>query len=99
MICRISFEPFVLHCCLRLRCCRIFIELRVQYNEFQNNKVQALIANWTRNTDLFGKTISLNKGNQNITGKAIRLDTLGRLVILNDSGKEVAFNSGEVRIK
>ena len=77
----------------------LITQLDVQYNEFQNNKVQALIDNWARNTDLFGKTISLIKGNQSITGKAIRLDTRGRLVILNDSGKEVAFNSGEVRIK
>ena len=74
-------------------------QLDVQYQEFQNNKLQALLNNWARNTDLFGKTISLNKGNQIITGEAIRLDNHGRLVILNDSGKEVAFDSGEVRIE
>ena len=77
----------------------LITQLDFQYNEFQNNKVQALIDNWTRNTDLFGKTISLNKGNQTINGKAIRLDNHGRLVILNDSGKEVAFDSGEVGIR
>ena len=77
----------------------LITQLDFQYNEFQNNKVQALIDNWTRNTDLFGKTISLNKGNQTINGKAIRLDNRGRLVILNDSGKEVAFDSGEVGIE
>ena len=74
-------------------------QLDIQYNDFQNNKVQALIDNWTRNSDLFGKTISLNKGNQIINGKAIRLDNRGRLVIANDSGKEVAFDSGEVGIE
>ena len=77
----------------------LITQLDVQYNEFQNNKVQALIDNWTRNSDLFGKTISLNKGNQIINGKAIRLDNRGRLVIANDSGKEVAFDSGEVGIE
>ena len=77
----------------------LIAQLDLQYNEFQNNKVRALLDNWTRNTDLFGKSISLNKGNQLINGEAIRLDNHGRLVILNDSGKEVAFDSGEVKIE
>ena len=77
----------------------LITQLDLQYNKFQNNKVQAILNNWTRNTDLFGKTISLNKGNQIINGEAIRLDNHGRLVILNDSGKEVAFDSGEVGIR
>ena len=77
----------------------LITQLDLQYKKFQNNKVQAILNNWTRNTDLFGKTISLNKGNQIINGEAIRLDNHGRLVILNDSGKEVAFDSGEVGIR
>jgi BirA family biotin operon repressor/biotin-[acetyl-CoA-carboxylase] ligase len=77
----------------------LIVQLDIQYNKFKNNNVQALIDNWARNTDLFGKTVSLNKGNQITTGKAIRLDTSGRLVILTDSGKEVAFDSGEVKIE
>ena len=77
----------------------LIIQLDVQYNELQNNKVQVLVDEWTRNSDLLGKTISINKGNQIINGKAIRLDNRGRLIILNDSGKEVAFDSGEVRIE
>ena len=77
----------------------LITQLDFQYNEFQNNKVQALIDNWARNSDLFGKSITLNKGDQIINGKAIRLDNCGRLVILNNSGKEVAFDSGEVGIE
>ena len=77
----------------------MIIQLDIQYKEFQDNKLQTLVNNRTRNTDLFGKTISLNKGNQIINGKAIRLDNRGRLVILNDSEKEVTFDSGEVRIE
>jgi len=78
---------------------RLVTQLDYQYKNFQNNKIQAIINNWTTNTDLFGKTISLKKGDQNITGKAIRLDNRGRLIILNDLGIEEAFDSGEVRIK
>jgi len=77
----------------------LITQLDYQYKNLQNNKIQALIYNWTQNTDLFGKTISLKKGNQSITGKAIRLDNRGRLVILNDFGMEESFGSGEVRIK
>jgi BirA family transcriptional regulator, biotin operon repressor / biotin---[acetyl-CoA-carboxylase] ligase len=74
-------------------------QLDFQYSELKNNKVQALIDNWTLHSDLFGKSININKGDQSITGKAIRLDPLGRLVILNKSGKEIALDSGEVRIR
>ena len=77
----------------------LITQLDHQYKNFQNNKTQALIDSWTKNTNFFGKTISLKKGNQSFTGKAIRLDSKGRLVILNHFGVEEAFDSGEVRIK
>ena len=77
----------------------LITQLDYQYKNFQNNNLQVLISNWTKNTDLFGKTISIKKSNQVITGKAVRLDNRGRLVILNDFGIEETFDSGEVRIK
>ena len=33
-----------------------------QYSELKNNKIQALIDNWTRHSDLFGKSIIITKG-------------------------------------
>jgi BirA family transcriptional regulator, biotin operon repressor / biotin---[acetyl-CoA-carboxylase] ligase len=78
---------------------QLVTQLDFQYSELKNNKVQALIDNWALYSDLFGKSININKGNQCITGKALRLDPLGRLVILNESGKEIALDSGEVRIR
>lgn len=78
---------------------QLVTQLDFQYTELKNNKVQTIIDNWTRHSDLFGKSISINKGDQSIIGKAIRLDPLGRLVILNESGKEIALDSGEVRIQ
>lgn len=77
---------------------QLVAQLDFQYSELKKNKVQPLIDNWTRHSDLLGKVISINKGNQSITGKAVRLDPMGRLVILNETGKEIAFDSGEVRI-
>ena len=71
-------------------------QLDFQYNELKNNEIKMLIENWSDNTDIFGKTITINKGNQKITGKALRLDKLGRLVIAGKSGHELVLNSGEV---
>jgi BirA family biotin operon repressor/biotin-[acetyl-CoA-carboxylase] ligase len=78
---------------------QLVTQLDFQYSELKNNKVQALIDNWTSHSDLFGKSISISKGGQSITGKAVRLDNLGRLVILNESAKEITLDSGEVRIQ
>jgi BirA family transcriptional regulator, biotin operon repressor / biotin---[acetyl-CoA-carboxylase] ligase len=78
---------------------QLVTQLDFQYSELKKNKVQALIDNWTHHSDLFGKSISISKGEKSITGKAIRLDPLGRLVILNESGKEIVLDSGEVRIQ
>jgi len=78
---------------------QLVTQLDFQYSELKNNKTQALIDNWTHHSDLFGKSISISKAGQSITGKAIRLDHRGRLVILNESGKEITLDSGEVRIQ
>jgi len=75
----------------------LITQIDFQYNELKNKKIENLLENWMDHTDLFGKTISLKKGNRSITGKAIRLDHLGRLIIANDSGEETAYDSGEVR--
>ena len=77
---------------------QLITQLDFQYSELKKYKVGTLIKNWTRHTDLFGKTISLKKSSQSITGKAIGLDNLGRLIITNESGEETAFDSGEVRL-
>ena len=78
---------------------QLVTQLDFQYSELKSNKVQSLIDNWTLHSDLFGKSISISKGGQSITGKAVKLDNLGRLVILNESGKEIVLDSGEVRIQ
>ena len=78
---------------------QLVTQLDFQYSKLKNNKIQALIDNWTRHSDLFGKPIIISKGDQSITGKAVRLDNMGRLVVLNESGKEIVLDSGEVRIQ
>ena len=77
----------------------LIMQLDFQYNELKNNKIKMLLENWCQNTDLFGKTITINKGNQKITGKALRLDKLGRLVIADKSGDELTLDSGEMNLE
>ena len=77
----------------------LIIQLDFQYNELKNNEIKILLERWCHNTDLFGKTITINKGNQKITGKALRLDMLGRLVIADKSGNELVLDSGEVSLE
>ena len=74
-------------------------QLDLQYSELKNNEVKILLENWCKNTDLFGKTITIKKGNRKIAGKALRLDKLGRLVLADHSGKELALDSGEVSLE
>ena len=75
------------------------MQLDFQYNELKNNKIKILLERWCDNTDLFGKTITINKGNQKITGKALRLDKLGRLIIAEKLGNELVLDSGEVSLE
>ena len=74
-------------------------QLDFQYNELKNNKIEILLESWCHNTDLFGKTITVRKGNQKIIGKALRLDNLGRLVIATKAGRKLALDSGEVGLE
>ena len=75
------------------------MQLDFQYNELKNNEIEKLLERWCQNTDLFGKTITINKENQKITGKALRLDKLGRLVIADKLGDELVLDSGEVSLE
>ena len=43
---------------------QLITQLDFQYSELKKYKVETLIKNWTRHTDLFGKTITLKKSNQ-----------------------------------
>jgi len=67
-----------------------------EYHSFLNKGGNSVIKKWCLNTNLFGKVISIKHGTNIIQGTAIRLDELGRLVLLLDNGHEEAFNSGEI---
>jgi BirA family biotin operon repressor/biotin-[acetyl-CoA-carboxylase] ligase len=70
-----------------------------EYQTYLDEGESSVIKKWSRNTKLFGKQVSIKHGSNVITGSAMRLDELGRLVLLLDNGHEEAFDSGEVSLK
>ena len=70
-----------------------------EYHLFLAEGGNSVIKKWALNTNLFGQTVSIKDGSNVIYGKAMRLDELGRLVLLMDNGYEEAFVSGEITLK
>jgi BirA family biotin operon repressor/biotin-[acetyl-CoA-carboxylase] ligase len=58
----------------------------------------SVIKKWKLNTDLFGKKVSVKRGSVIITGTAMNLDELGRLVLRRDNGHAEVIDSGEVTL-
>ena len=70
-----------------------------EYQTYLNDGESSVIKKWSLNTKLFCKKVSLKHGSNVTTGSAMRLDELGRLVLLLDNGHEEAFDSGEVSLR
>ena len=70
-----------------------------EYQSFLDEGIAPTIVQWNLNSDMFGKHISLAKGNQTYFGTAMKLnEEEGHLVLLTDHGEEIAFDSGEVTL-
>ncbi len=69
-----------------------------EYRFFLAEGGHSVIKKWTLNTDLFGKKVSVKRGSVIITGTAMKLDELGRLVLRRDNGHAEVIDSGEVTL-
>ena len=67
-----------------------------EYEEFLQGKKENLIRKWTENSDLFGKTVTVNQKGKSLTGTAIRLDSEGRLIVETPDGEKHILDSGEL---
>lgn len=67
-----------------------------EYEEFLQGKNENLIRKWTENSDLFGKTVTNQQKGKLLTGKAIKLDPQGRLVLQTPDGEQHILDSGEL---
>ena len=67
-----------------------------EYEEYLQGKNENLIRKWTENSNLFGKTVTIQQKGKSLTGKAIKLDPKGRLILQTPDGKKHALDSGEL---
>ncbi len=67
-----------------------------EYDEFLHGKTERLIREWTENSDLFGKTVTVHQKGTSLTGTAIGLDPRGRLILQTLNGEQQVLDSGEV---
>jgi|FLOH01.1.fsa_nt_gi BirA family transcriptional regulator, biotin operon repressor / biotin---[acetyl-CoA-carboxylase] ligase len=67
-----------------------------EYEEFLQGKNENLIRKWTENSDLFGKTVTVQQKGKSLTGSAIKLDPQGRLVLKTPDGEQHILDSGEL---
>ncbi len=70
-------------------------ELENAYQLLTKGKHQSLIKQWTRRSSTIGKGITVHSGRTKITGKAIRVDYDGALVIFS-KGKKHRILVGDV---
>ena len=70
-----------------------------EYQTYLAEGERSVIRKWSLNTQLFGKKVSIRHGPNVTTGLAMRLDELGRLVLLLDNGCAESFDSGELTLK
>lgn len=70
-------------------------EFEKTLNLLSDGKINKIIKDWTANSSTIGKTITVSTPNGKITGKAIKLDTDGSLIIMQKS-KPVKIMAGDV---
>jgi BirA family biotin operon repressor/biotin-[acetyl-CoA-carboxylase] ligase len=67
-----------------------------EYSSFLEEGASHAALQWNQHSEMFGNHISLKQGTETYSGTAMKLDEEGRLVILLDSGEEMAFEAGEI---
>jgi BirA family biotin operon repressor/biotin-[acetyl-CoA-carboxylase] ligase len=70
-------------------------EFEKTLNLLSDGKINKIIKDWTTKSSTIGKTITVSTSNGKITGKAIKLDTDGGLIIMQKS-KPVKIMAGDI---
>lgn len=76
----------------------VLTSLDEMYINIQNGNFDIPLNEWLSRSSMFGKEITIYQGDKVISGKAVRLDNDGSLV-LNCEGKEMKVFSGDVTIR
>jgi len=77
----------------------LLINMDREYQTYLTKGEHSVIRKWSLNSDLFGEKVSVKRGSVIITGTAVKLDKLGRLVLRRDNGHDEVIDSGEVTLR
>jgi len=67
-----------------------------EYKEFLQENRENLIRKWTEQSDMFGKTVTVQQKGKTLTGVAIGLNPEGKLILQTQDGKQHLLDSGEL---
>lgn len=73
--------------------------LQIKFRNFHNLKFSEFIKSWEKWDILQGRTVTFNHQNRKITGKVIKIDTQGRLGILQNSGILDFYTSADIKLR
>ncbi len=76
----------------------ILNQLEKKYWTYLDGDFDSIILEWNQNSDIFGRHISITRGDQTFYGTAMKLDQEGQLILELETGEEKAFDSGEVTL-
>ena len=71
------------------------LELEKVYEELNNNQIKKIITEWTKRSSTIGKKVEMNTLNGKISGKAIKIDEDGGLII-KDKNKTNKVFAGDI---
>jgi len=71
------------------------LELEKVYEELNNNQIKKIIIEWTKRSSTIGKKVEMNTLNGKISGKAIKIDEDGGLII-KDKNKTNKVFAGDI---
>ena len=71
------------------------LELEKVYEELNNNQIKKIIIEWTKRSSTIGKKVEMNTLNGKISGKAIKIDEDGGLII-KDKDKTNKVFAGDI---
>jgi len=74
----------------------IINQLEKKYWTFMDGDFASIILEWNQNSDLFGKHLTLTRGDETFHGTAMKLNEEGQLIMELETGQEMAFDSGEI---
>jgi len=76
----------------------LIVHLDREYQTWRLEGTAGLAKRWSAHTAMFGKKITLRRGDSLFQGTAERLDEHGRLVVRMAAGETIAFDGGEVTL-